>query len=447
MAAQLGSPELLILAWVVAGVITLFGALSAAELAAMMPETGGTYIYYQKIYGDFIAFLYGWAGFAVINTAGVASIAYVCGTYLEYFIHLPRLSPDIEKSLDIHIPFIGHILPLQNIGVKAATIIVVLLLTWISYRSTRSGGRLLVWMTSLKLIAITLVIFGVLVSGLGDANNFFSDSSTISLVGWPLMAAFFAALSGAFWGYDGWVNIASVGGEVKEPQRIIPKSLLIGISTCILIYVLVNLAYLYILPIDSMASSTIVATDAVKVVIGSIGAGIIALMIILSTAGTTHGNILTTVRISFAMSQQGRFFESMGKIHPKFGTPANALAIHGLLTCLFVISGSFDMLTDMLIFVSYLFYGMTAFGVFVLRKRLPFANRPYRVWGYPVVPAVFVLFSLLFLSVTLVSDISNYNAGRTTMINSVLGLILLCIGIPFYWFFKKKQLERSNPSS
>ena len=165
MAAQLGSPELLIVVWIVAGVITLFGALSTAELAAMMPETGGSFVYYKKIYGDFFAFLYGWTGFAVINTAGVASIAYVCGNYVEYFIELPRLPLASEKSFDVFIPFIGHLYPLQNLGVKSVTILIVILLTIINYRSTKAGGKLLVWFTFLKVGAIALVFFGILFSG------------------------------------------------------------------------------------------------------------------------------------------------------------------------------------------------------------------------------------------------------------------------------------------
>ena len=232
-----------------------------------------------------------------------------------------------------------------------------------------------------------------------------------------------------------------IGGEIKRPQSAIPKSLFLGITTCIVVYVLANLAYLYILPVDVMSTSKIVATDAVKIVVGAVGAGLIALMIILSTAGATHGNILATARITYAMAEQGSFFHSLGKIHPKFGTPGNALFIHGIMTCLFVLSGSFDMLTDMLIFVSYLFYGMMVFGVFVLRKRMPLAERPYKVWGYPLIPAVFVLFSIFFLSMTLLTDISQYVSGRTVMIHSLFGLLLVIIGVPFYWYFRKKSSQ------
>src|SRR5687767_8122140 len=278
MAAQLGSPELLIAVWIGAGIITLFGALGNAELAAMMPETGGQYVFFQKMYGDFFAFLYGWSGFAVINTAGVASIAYICGTYTGYFVDLPRLTPEAEKVIDIYIPFMGHIFPFENLGVKSVTILVVIFLTLLSYRSTKAGGNFLIWLTFLKMGAIMLLVFILLFSSEGSVQHFFQDSSTIDLKGWALMGGIVAAFSGAFWGYDGWNNITFVGGEIKNPQKNIPKSLLLGILACIFIYVLVNFAYLYLLPIDTMASSRMVATDAAKIVIGSIGAGLIALM-------------------------------------------------------------------------------------------------------------------------------------------------------------------------
>jgi len=437
MAAQLGSPQLLIAVWIGAGIITLFGALSNAEVATMFPETGGQYVFFQKMYGDFIAFLYGWAGFAVFNTAGVASIAYVLGTYVEYFIHLPRLPLELEKSIDIFIPLIGHILPLENIGVKGITIVVVILVSYINSRSAKLGGNINVIITILKLVAIGMVVFGLLFSGAGDGDHFFQHSSIINPKGLALLGAIVAATSGAFWGYDGWNNIGFVAGEINQPQKNIPKSLFLGVVTCIIVYVLITLAYLYMLPIDALATSTMVASDAMKIAFGSIGGGIIALIVILSTFGTTHSNVLATARVSFAMAVDGNFFRTLGKVHPRYETPSNAIWIHCLWTSALVLSGSFDTLTDMLIFVSYLFYGMSAFGIFILRKKMPDAPRPYKVWGYPIVPGVFVLFSVFFLVITLINDIHNYISGKSILINSLLGILLTCIGIPLYWYFNK----------
>jgi APA family basic amino acid/polyamine antiporter len=444
MASQLGSPELLLAVWVLAGVITLFGALSNAEVAAMIPETGGQYVFFQKMYGDFIAFMYGWAAFAVFNTAGVASIAYVLGTYVEYFVHLPRFSPDVERSIEVYMPAIGHIYPLENFGVKSVTIVIVMLLTLVNYRSTKFGGNILVVFTALKIGAIAMIVLGILFSGKGNVNHFFQNSEVIAPQGWAMVGALVAAMSGAFWGYDGWNNITFVAGEIKDPQRNIPRSLLIGLVACIVIYTLITLSYLYVLPIDSIAGSSMVGSDAATVVMGSLGGGIIALMVIISTFGTTNGNILATARVSFAMAQDKKFFEWIGKVHPRYQTPGNSLLLHGAWTSMLVLSGSFDTLTDMLIFVSWLFYGLSAAGIFILRKKMPNAERPYKVWGYPFVPAIFVVFTIVFLVLTFVNDVSNYLSGRSVIINSLFGILLSLIGLPLYWYFKK---FRQGPDS
>jgi basic amino acid/polyamine antiporter, APA family len=439
MATQLGSPELLLMVWVGAGVITLFGALSNAEVAAMIPETGGQFVFFKVMYGDFFAFLYGWAAFAVFNTAGNASIAYVLGTYTEYFITLPRFAPDVEQSVSFTIPLIGTIFPLQNFGVKAVTILVVIGLTFINYRSTRSGGNIQVVFTILKILAMAMIVFGLLFSGEGNWSNLYEDSSVIRPEGWAFLAALVAATSGAFWGYDGWNNITFVAGEIKDPQRNIPKSLLLGLLICICTYGLITLAYEYVLPIDKVASSQMVASDAAAVVMGAAGGGIIAFMVIVSTFGTTNGNILATARVTFAMAQDKQFFAFAGKVHPRFKTPGNALWIQGVWTSLLVVSGSFDMLTDMLIFVSWFFYGMSALGVFVLRYKMPDRERPYRVWGYPVVPGIFVVFTFSFLVTTLVTDIYLFQTGKTVLINSLLGVLLTALGVPLYWYFKSRK--------
>jgi basic amino acid/polyamine antiporter, APA family len=444
MASQLGSPEWLIAVWIIAGIITLFGALSNAEVAAMIPETGGQFVFFKVMYGDFVAFLYGWSAFAVFNTAGVASIAYVLGTYVEFFVTLPRFAPDVEQAISLKIPFIGTIFPLQNLGVKTVTIFIVMFLTLINYRSTKSGGNIQVIFTFLKIFAIAFIIFGLLFSGSGSLENLTRDSSLVQPQGLAFVGAIVAALSGAFWGYDGWNNITFVAGEIKNPQRNIPRSLAFGLLLCIVIYALVSAAYVYVLPIDLVANSALVASDAALIVFGAFGAGLIAIMVLISTFGTTNGNILATARVSFAMAQDGNFFSSVGKVHPRFKTPGNALLLHGIYTSVLVLSGSFDMLTDMLIFVSWLFYGMSAAGIFVLRNKMPHAPRPYKVWGYPIVPALFILFTAFFLTTTLITDVSRYMSGETPIINSLLGLLLTALGIPLYWYFRKSPEVRAK---
>ena len=438
MAGQLGSPALLLLVWVVAGVITLFGALSNAEVAVMFPVTGGQYVFFEKMYGDLIAFLYGWAAFAIFNTAGVASIAYVMAEYTGYFIELPRFPAGTERSFSLHIPAIGTFFPLENAGVKGLTICTVMLLSLANYFSTRFGGGIQVVFTIAKIAAFALLITGIFFSGEGSFTNLITNDHTIMPSGSALVAACIAATAGAFWAYDGWNNITFVAGEVRSPQSVIPKSLLIGLLIPIILYVLINAAFLYVIPVGKMPGSVLIAADAATITMGAAGGTAIVVLVILSTFGSTNGNVLATARVTFAMARQQRFFAFAGKIHPRFHTPGNALLLHAAWTTLLIISGSFDMLTDMLIFVSWLFYGMSVAGLFILRRKLPAVPRAYKVPGYPIVPLIFCLFTSVFIVVTLYNDISNYLAGKTEVVNAAIGLVLTLMGVPLYWFFKSR---------
>lgn len=438
MGSQLGSPLLLLSVWVVAGIITLFGALSNAEVAAMFPETGGQYVFFKKMYGDAFAFLYGWAAFAVFNTAGNASIAYVFSTYANVLVPLPQFSAATAHSIHLHIPFVGNFYPLENFGVKLLTIFLILLLTAVNYFSVKQGGALQRVLTSLKAVAILILIGGLLLSGKGSAANI--STSMISMPqGMALVSAYMAAIAGAFWAYDGWNNITFIAGEIKNPQTVIPKSLFTGLSFCIIVYALVNLAYVYVLPINKLATSSFVASDAAAAVWGATGAVLIALLVVLSTFGTTNANVLATARVTFAMGQENRWFAWAGKVQPKYNTPGNALLLNAVWTCILILSGSFDMLTDMLIFVSWFFYGMSALGVFILRKRMKTFLRSYKVWGYPVVPMLFVAFVAFFLCSTVYTDVLNYKNGTAPVINSVLGIIITCSGIPVYLLSNRKN--------
>ncbi|HOZ77726.1 MAG TPA: amino acid permease [Ferruginibacter sp.] len=447
MAGQLGSPLLLVGVWIAAGLISLMGAAVNAEIGAMLPVTGGQYVFFQKMYGNFFAYLYGWAAFAVINTASIASIAFIFSQYAETFVSLPRFSQGVEQSIHWYIPFIGKLYPLENAGVKTLTIILIVVLTWVNCRSVKAGGRVQVLFSAAKIMALVLMVCMLFFSGKGDVAHFTEPSSTIHLSGTALVAGIIAAMSGAFAAYDGWNNISFVAGEIKEPGRNIPKGLFIGLVTCIILYVITNLAYLYILPVDTMAGSSLVATDALTPVAGNAGAGLIALLVMVSSLGCTNGNILACARVSFEMSRQGCFFASTGKVHPKYQTPANALWLHTLVSCLFVVSGSFDMLTDLFIFVTWIFYGFGAYGIFILRRKMPAAERPYKVHGYPWLPLVFVLFTAFYFVMTLYTDISNYVSGKTQFISSVFGLLLVLAGVPLYFYFRMKRKEAGNSST
>jgi len=438
MAGQVGSPEILLALWVVAGIITLFGALTNAEIAGLLPRTGGQYIYFQEMYGKFFGFLYGWSIFAVIQTGSIASIAYVFGDYSTYFFSLPNFSTEIEYASRIDIPFIGSIFPLKDIGVKLVTIALITFLSTVNYIGVRLGGSLTSVFTVLKLVAIaTLITIGFLF-GNGSLSNYSADIPNFAPTGGMLFVGIIGALSGAFWAYDGWNNITYIAGEVRKPQKNIPLALIIGSISVMCIYILINLAYLYVLPIEVMAGSNLVATDVASKGIGSYGAAFINAAVMISTFGTASGTIMVSARVYFAMSRDNIFFPGLGKVHRVFHTPANALIVQCIWANLLVLSGTFDMLTDMLIFVSWIFYAFGAYGVFVLRKKYPDAERPYKVIGYPVVPWIFIIFAAIYVIFTMYSDIVNYYEGKEFLIKSLFGIFLVALGIPFYLYFTKR---------
>lgn len=436
MAQQVGSPLWLTGIWIIAGVFTLFGALIYAEVGAMLPETGGQYVYLKYMYGRFVAFLYGWAGFAVINTAAVAAIAFVCAEYANYFLHLPRLPVATEHSFVLHIPLLGNLYPLENLGVKSLAIVLVVGLSLLNYVSTKGGNTCQLIATIVKILVIAALVMGIFFSGNGTVQNFITTNNPKQ--GADLLSGLVAALTGAFMAYDGWINITFLGGEIRQPQKTLPKSLLIGTMACVVIYVLVNQAYLYVLPIDKVAASSLVASDAIAVALGKTSGAIVAALIVICTFGAINGNIMATARITYAMSEDKLFLPWTGKEHPRFHTPGNALLLHGAWASVLVISGSFDMLADMFTFISWIAYLLGAIGVFILRKKMPLAPRPYKTWGYPVVPLLFIAFAAFYVISTVWNDISNYNNGTAPVINSVLGLAITALGIPVYWYFTKR---------
>ena len=439
MAAQTGSPMILLAVWIIAGIVSLFGGMINAEIGTILPNTGGQYIYFRHMYGDFFAFLYGWASFIVINTASIAAIAFVFAQYSEYFIQLPRLSPGTENSVSLSIPFIGKIFPLQNIGVKSLAIILILIFTSINYYSVKAGGAVQVFFSVLKVAALILLVLAIFFSGNGSIQNFFTGSAKRDGSYWGVVSGFIAATSGALAAYDGWNNLGFVAGEINNPKKNIPRGLLIGLGVCIFMYLLTTQAYLYMLPVDELAKSPLVAADALNAALGVAAGGLIAVMVMVSTSGATNGNILPSARVTFAMATERKFFSWAGKVHPRFHTPGNALCLQGAWSCLFVVSGSFDMLTDMFVFVTWIFYGFAGYGIFILRKKMPDVVRPYKVWGYPIVPIVFILFAAFYFAVTLFNDVSNYINGKSQFINSGFGLLLTLAGVPLYWYFKKKH--------
>ena len=446
MAALLRSPMLILLVWIIGGVFTLFSAMVIAEIAAMLPETGGQYAFMRHMYGEFWAYVYGWANFAVMNTAGTAGIAFICSKYSEYFFRLPRFSPAIERSFVLHVPVIGDIFPLEDFGVKVLTVLLLTILTFTSYISTKLGGGLQVFFTVTKILAIGLLVGGLFFSGKGSFSNFSPGSPSFIPAGFAVVAALFAAWNGALQAYDGCSNMVVVAGEIKNPGKNIPRSLLIGLFTCMVIYIAVTCAMMFILPVDVMAESSLVASDAARVAFGNIGGGVIALLICLTVLGTTNASVMSPPRMTFAMAREGKFFPFAGKVHPRYNTPGNALLLHLCWMVVLVFSGSFFILADMYIFILWLFNLLIISGLFILRKKMPNASRPYRVWGYPWMPVLLIVFNASYLVMTVYNDVGNYLSGKTHIINSFFGLVLTAVGVPLYWWFgRNKRNEKSEP--
>jgi len=443
MAGQVNSPVTLLLIWLIAGIVSYFGAMINAEVGTLLPNTGGQYVYFRHMYGEFFAFLYGWAGFIVINTSAIAAISFVFAQYAEYFVQLPRFSPEMERSVALQIPGLGKLYILENAGVKCLAMCIILILTWVNVRSLKAGASFQVLTTLLKSGALMVLIFFIFFSGEGSFQNLITSGSGGERTLWMSVTGFIAAMSGALAAYDGWNNLGFVAGEIKEPHKNIPRGLLIGILVCMILYVLTNEAYLYAMPIDQMRNSTLVASDALALVSGVTGGGLIALMVCISTLGAVNGNALPCARVTFAMGEQKAFLPWVGKVHPVFHTPGNALWLHGAWACLFVLTGSFDMLTDLFVFVTWIFYGFGAYGIFILRKKMPDAERPYKIWGYPVIPIIFIFFTGFYFVVTLYNDIHNYLVGKSEFINSVYGLVLTLAGVPLFYYYTRKGVKKA----
>jgi APA family basic amino acid/polyamine antiporter len=439
MAAQLSSPLMLLLVWVVAGIISLFGGMINAEVGCVLPETGGQYVYFRNMYGNFFAYLFGWSSFIVINTASISAIAFVFADYTEYFVRLPHFPAAIEHAIPVVIPYIGRFYLLENIGVKGLAVLLIIIFTWINARSLKAGGAVQVFFSGLKVFALIFLISAIFFSGKGNILNLTTASVNFDRSYWHQLTAFIAATTGALAAYDGWNNLGFISGEIKNPNRNIPRGLIIGLCTCILLYVLTTEAYLYMLPVDVMKNSKLVASDALYKVMGIAGGGFVAVLVLLSTAGGTNSNILPCARVVFAMSEEKNFFAFAGKVNPKYHTPSNALWFQAAWATILVLIGSFDMLMDMFVFITWIFYGFAAYGIFVLRKKMPLAHRPFKLKGYPYLPIIFIMFSSLYVVITLYNDTSNYIAGKSPIINSVFGLLLTAIGVPLYWYFRKKE--------
>lgn len=428
MAQELGSPWLVILCWILAGFISLAGALSTAEMVSMFPNSGGEYYYFQKVYGRFFSFLYGWSSFTVIKTAAISALAYIFAESFNSLFPLPVWGSDTH--------FLGLAI-FQNLSIKILAAFLILLLTILNFFGVRFAEKLSSLLTYIMLVAIVFFIVIGFGSGKGSIHNLTTPTSIPNAPvphGWSLIKALFIASLGAFWGYEGWNNIAYIGEEIKNPKKNLPIALGVGTIIVIVTYVLLNLLFVYILPINyfielNAIPNKIAAVEVAGQISGSIGMILIASLIIVTTLNSTNSSILMSARILYAMARDKMFFKQAASVHPKYNTPDWALFIQAFWAILLVFSGTFDQLTDMLVFASFLFYGSSALGVIIMRIQHPEIERKYKVIGYPFVPIVFCTFCICLFVSTIINQ--PYEA--------LWGIGLIATGLPVYYWLKKSQ--------
>lgn len=455
IAREGNSPGLLLGAWLVTGFLTIAGALSYGELAAMMPTAGGQYVYLREALGPLWGFLYGWTLFLVIQTGTIAAVGVAFGKFLGYFF------PN-AISADRWIWHIGHVNPFHPFGIQAITlgnmdvglntqnlcgIAIVVLLTIVNTFGIKTGAAVQNIFTVAKVSALfLLVVAGVFVGRNAAAiaanfNDFWRLHVLHSASGTPagpfvgVLTILAVGQVGSLFSADAWNNVTFTAGEVKNPKRNLPLSLAIGTGIVIALYVLANVIYLTVLPLAQIqnAPSDRVGTAVMQQMFGSTGASLMAVAILISTFGCCNGLILAGARVYYAMAKDRLFFKSVGSVHPKYKTPAVSLIVQGIWTCLLCLSGTYGQLLDYIIFAVLVFYILTITGLFVLRYKRPDAERPYRAIGYPVLPAIYIVMAL-FIDVVLLL----YKPQFTWP-----GLFIVLLGIPVYlvWSLRKPAAE------
>ena len=418
MASEIPSGGALLAAWAVAGVLTLAGALTIAELGAALPAAGGQYVYIREAYGPLPAFLFGWLTLLVFQPGSIAAVAVGFAAFLGYFAPLLG-TENILFAANIG----GHPFVLSVGQIVAA--ITILGLTWLNARGLRLGSNVMNVFAFAKLA--TLGAFVVLGFTVG-ARSLPTAEATAATSG-VTFAGFAVAVVAALWAYDGWINLTFSAGEIRDPARNLPRGLILSTAIVTVGYLLVNAVYVHALPIAEMQGVTRIAEKAATVLFGSFAAGLIAAAVAVATFGSTHGTMLTGARVYYAMAKDGLFFESAAAVHPRFGTPHLSLWWQGLWTAAVALSGTYDQLFTYAMFAAILMYGGATAAVFTLRRTRPELPRPYRAWGYPVVPFLY-LGALLLLAVT---------SLRERPVESVAGLVLLATGVPVYYLWRMRR--------
>jgi len=412
IAGRVPEPVLMLLVWVLGGLLALCGALTYAELAAMFPRSGGVYVYVREGFGRLPAFLFGWSELLLIRASALGAIATPFAEYL-----LRSLGFDPTRP-----PYDG--------AVHWVAALAIVLTATLNYVGVRWSALLLNVTTAAKYGALALLVLLAFVVGQGSFGNFVA-------AGGPVGSGLFGlALVSVMWAYDGWGDLSFVGGEVKDPERSLPRALIAGTGAVVAIYLFVNAAYLYLIPIGAMAHSPLVAADAAHAIVGRLGVGLVAIVVMVATFSTLLGSMLTAPRIFFAMADDGLFFRRVARVHPTFRTPSVSIVLTGMLGIVYVAFQTFQQLADQFVVAIFPFYALAAAAVFVLRRRRPLAVLPraVRVLGYPVVPALFVLATLYMLG----------NALWQDPLHTGLAFLIILAGVPVYLVWLRGRAGRGS---
>lgn len=421
MTQQVGSPELVLLVWVVAGILSLAGALSYAELGGMMPKAGGEYVYLRESYGDFTAFLYGWMRFAIGSTGSIAALG---AGFAIFFTALLGINiPFYQTTFNIF----GSEFLWQFGWSQIVAVASILIFSLVNCGGVVFGGKVQTVLTFAKVLGISIIVIGVFLFTKGV--NWETLSGDLLIKDFSFIQAFGAAMLAALWAYDGWNNMPMAAGEINKPERNVPRALMIGMAIVIAVYLLTNYSYFYALPIGEIASANEnnpVATKAVATFLGTTGSTFVAIAIMISIIGALNGSILTGGRVPYAMAENGLFPQKFAALSKTSKVPAFSIMIQAVWSCVLALMGTFDQLTNYAVFAMWIFYILTTSAVFVLRRKMPDAERPYKTLGYPITPLIFILVGVWLLINTL----------QTSPIEAGIGLLLIGLGIPIYFYFR-----------
>jgi APA family basic amino acid/polyamine antiporter len=460
MARSVGSPMWLLIAWALTGVITLLGALSYGELAAMFPRAGGQYVFLRESMGPLMGFLYGWTLFLVIQTGTIAAVAVAFGRFLG--VLWPAIGPDRYAwfpQANFCASLLGCTDPANAIQLglspqRLVALASIVVLTWINLRGVREGKLVQTSLTLIKTGALALlIILGLTVgrNATAIAANFGRNfSSGVDVTG-AFVVAFGAALVGSLFSSDAWNNVTFAAAEVQNPKRNLPLALLLGTGLVTVLYVMANVAYLNVLPMSgvqhgataiargvSHATQDRVATAALEVIFGSAGATIMAAAILISTFGCNNGLILAGARVYYAMARDRLFFRRVGTLNQR-RVPAAGLIVQSIWVALLCLTGSYNQLLNYVIFAALVFYALTTIGLFILRAKRPHVERPYRTVGYPVLPALYIVLTTVVMLLILISP--------STRQDAFLGLAIVILGIPVYFLWRTVEGSGENDAA